>query len=102
MTALLPALEGLGPAYLVGGAVRDALRESSTADIDVVVEGDAVAVARTLAERLAGEAVGHDRFSTATVRAGDLAVDIATARRETYSAPGALPDVEPASIEEDL
>jgi tRNA nucleotidyltransferase (CCA-adding enzyme) len=55
-----------------------------------------------VAERLAGEAVEHERFGTATVRAGELAVDIATARRETYAVPGALPDVEPASIEEDL
>jgi tRNA nucleotidyltransferase (CCA-adding enzyme) len=102
MGALLPALEGLPPAYLVGGAVRDLLRGASSVDIDVVVEGDAAEVARAVAERLSGEAVVHERFGTATVRAGDLTVDLATARRERYSAPGALPDVEPASIEEDL
>jgi tRNA nucleotidyltransferase (CCA-adding enzyme) len=102
MATLLPALEGLEPAYLVGGAVRDLLRGASSVDIDVVVEGDAVSVARTVAERLGGEAVVHERFATATVRAGDLTVDLATARRERYPSPGALPEVEPASIEEDL
>lgn len=100
--ALLPALEGLPPVYLVGGAVRDLLRGASHVDLDVVVEGDALSVARTLAERLAGEAVEHDRFGTATVRAPELIVDIATARRERYPEPGALPEVEPAPIEEDL
>ena len=66
---LRTALEGLPPAYLVGGAVRDLLRGAPHVDLDVVVEGDALAVARTLAERLGGEVVEHDRFGTATVRA---------------------------------
>jgi tRNA nucleotidyltransferase (CCA-adding enzyme) len=102
LSALLRALQGLDPSYLVGGAVRDLLRGASGVDIDVVVEGDAVAVARVVAERLAGEVVVHERFGTATVHAGELDVDLATARRERYTAPGALPDVEPASIEDDL
>src|SRR5690606_1894726 len=42
------------------------------------------------------------RFMTAAVRAGEVAIDVATARRETYDYPGALPRVEPAAIEEDL
>src|SRR3982750_2045550 len=102
MERLLPALEGLPPAFLVGGAVRDLLLGRSTVDLDVAIEGDARAVARELARRLGGEAVEHERFGTATVRAEDLVVDLATTRRETYSEPGALPDVEPAGLAEDL
>jgi tRNA nucleotidyltransferase (CCA-adding enzyme) len=98
LEALLPALAGPPKAYLVGGAVRDLLRGAVPVDVDIVVEGDALAVA----ERLGGEIVGHERFGTATVRVGDLTIDIATARRERYPAPGALPEVEEASIEEDL
>jgi tRNA nucleotidyltransferase (CCA-adding enzyme) len=99
---LRTALEGLPPAYLVGGAVRDLLRGAPHVDLDLVVEGDALAVARALAERLGGEVVEHDRFGTATVRAPELTVDIATARRESYPTPGALPEVEPAGLAEDL
>jgi tRNA nucleotidyltransferase (CCA-adding enzyme) len=99
---LRTAFEGLPPAYLVGGAVRDLLRGVPHVDLDVVVEGDALAVARALAERLGGEVVEHDRFGTATVRAPELTVDIATARRERYPTPGALPEVEPADLAEDL
>ena len=55
MERLLPALEGLPPTYLVGGAVRDLLRGSRAVDVDIAVEGDARSVARTLAERLDGE-----------------------------------------------
>jgi tRNA nucleotidyltransferase (CCA-adding enzyme) len=99
---VLDALEGLEDVHLVGGAVRDLLLGRPAPDLDLVVVGDAPAVARTLAERLGGEVVAHGRFGTATVRAGGRAVDLATARRERYPRPGALPEVEPAGLEEDL
>ncbi|MEA2482877.1 MAG: hypothetical protein QOC55_824, partial [Thermoleophilaceae bacterium] len=74
---LLPGLEGLAPAWLVGGAVRDLMLGATTVDLDVAIEGDAREVARELAARLGGEAVEHERFGTATVKAGDLVVDLA-------------------------
>ena len=68
-----------------------------------MVEGDAVAVARRAAARLGGEALVHDRFGTATVRGETAAFDLASARRETYPRPGALPEVElGASLHDDL
>jgi tRNA nucleotidyltransferase (CCA-adding enzyme) len=99
---LLPALVGLPPAYLVGGAVRDLLRGADAVDLDVAVEGDARMLARALAERLGGVAREHERFGTAVVRTDGLSVDLATTRRETYPEPGALPDVEAAGLGEDL
>jgi tRNA nucleotidyltransferase (CCA-adding enzyme) len=103
MERLLPALDGLEPAFLVGGGVRDLLLgRSGSVDLDVAIEGDARAAARELAGRLNGEAKEHERFGTATVRTGDLTVDLATTRRETYAEPGALPDVQPAGLAEDL
>jgi tRNA nucleotidyltransferase (CCA-adding enzyme) len=101
-----PVLDALpGPAYLVGGTVRDVLVGAPPRfDFDVAVVGDAEAFARALAERLGGTVTVHDRFGTATVHYADGAhVDLATARTETYAAPAALPDVAPASsIEDDL
>jgi tRNA nucleotidyltransferase (CCA-adding enzyme) len=102
MERLLPALEGLPPTYLVGGAVRDLLRGADAVDLDLAVEGDARSVGRALADRLGGMAREHERFGTATVRAGELVFDLATTRRETYEEPGALPRVEAASLDEDL
>jgi tRNA nucleotidyltransferase (CCA-adding enzyme) len=102
MERLLPALEGLPPTYLVGGAVRDLLRGADHVDLDLAVEGDARSVARALAERLGGTAREHERFGTATVRAGDLAFDLAATRTETYDEPGALPRVAEAELAEDL
>jgi tRNA nucleotidyltransferase (CCA-adding enzyme) len=102
MARLLPALEGLPPTYLVGGAVRDLLRGGRAVDLDLAVEGDAGSVARALAERLGGEARRHERFGTATVRAGELAFDLASTRTERYERPGALPAVSPAPLNADL
>jgi tRNA nucleotidyltransferase (CCA-adding enzyme) len=100
---LLPALEGLPPAYLVGGTVRDLLLDLSAAGhLDLAIEGDARSVARALADRLAGMAREYERFGTAVVEVEGFEYDMASARRETYDEPGALPRVEAASLREDL
>jgi tRNA nucleotidyltransferase (CCA-adding enzyme) len=102
MERLLPALAGLPPTYLVGGAVRDLLRGADAVDLDLAVEGDARSVARTLADRLGGSAREHERFGTATVRAPDLVFDLATTRTESYDEAGALPRVAAATLADDL
>lgn len=92
----LPRGEGV---YLVGGAVRDLLLGRKSFDVDLAVEGDAIAFARGLG----GEVTAHGRFGTAVVRFPDgRQVDVVTCRRETYAAPAALPDVEAGSIDDDL
>jgi tRNA nucleotidyltransferase (CCA-adding enzyme) len=89
--------------WVVGGAVRDALLGLRPRELDVVVEGDAAAVARELAQATGGALALHPSFGTASVAGpGTGRVDLASARRETYSQPGALPDVAAAGLEEDL
>ena len=102
MARLLPALQGLPPTYLVGGAVRDLLCGAEGVDLDLAVEGDAGYAARVLGERLSGLPREHERFGTATVVADGLSFDLAATRRETYERPGALPLVEPAPLADDL
>src|SRR5687767_14008049 len=102
MDRLLPALEGLRPAFLVGGAVRDLMLGKASPDLDLAVEDDLRGVARALADRLGGTLVEHERFGTATVRAEGLVVDLAQTRTETYPTPGSLPVVAPSSLAADL
>ena len=96
------AADRASPLFIVGGRVRDLLLDRPATDLDLVVEGDALELVRALAIDRGGEAVVHPRFGTATYRNGTLGFDLATARTETYSRPGVLPDVRPGPIEEDL
>jgi tRNA nucleotidyltransferase (CCA-adding enzyme) len=95
---LLRAFEPGDGVHLVGGAVRDLLLERSPRELDLVVEGDVDAAAG----RLQGEVTAHDRFGTARVRADGCEFDLVRARAEIYTHPGALPDVRPGSLDEDL
>ncbi len=89
--------------FVVGGIVRDLLRGGGTFDLDLVVEGDGIAFARALAHETSGKVTTHARFRTATVTLDEsVKVDIATARKESYEQPAALPLVLPASIQDDL
>ena len=93
-----PLTTGGARIAVVGGFVRDIWLGREPRELDLVVEGDAVALARTLG----GEVVSHDAFGTATATGTGWRVDLAMARQERYPAPGALPQVQPASIEADL
>jgi tRNA nucleotidyltransferase (CCA-adding enzyme) len=88
--------------YLVGGGVRDLLLGAAHLDLDLVVEGDAIALATELARRLDGRLTSHPRFGTATVKGDGYHIDLARARSERYERPGALPVVSPALLADDL
>ena len=93
--------------YAVGGFVRDLLMKRPNLDIDLSVEGDGIAFAEALAERLKGRVRSHKKFKTAVVFYTDSEgvaqhLDVATARLEYYEYPAALPTVELSSIKMDL
>jgi tRNA nucleotidyltransferase (CCA-adding enzyme) len=112
--------------YFVGGLVRDLLLGQPVVDLDMVVEGDAIALAQRLADEMGGRVRTHRRFGTAkwllseqvwqTIadRAAEpdqdledgselpSSMDFVTARTEFYNYPTALPEVERSSITQDL
>ncbi|MDQ2979128.1 MAG: hypothetical protein M3R62_07900, partial [Acidobacteriota bacterium] len=105
--ALLPVTVAAAEAgvrvAVVGGVVRDRLlrRPPAGRDADVVVEGDAVALARRVARGRGLRARVHERFGTATLETSEgWTIDLAGARSETYERPGALPRVSRATLEE--
>jgi tRNA nucleotidyltransferase (CCA-adding enzyme) len=89
-------------AYLVGGIVRDLLLGKPNFDLDFVVEGDAIQLAKELIKPTGGKLITHVRFNTAKIKLDRWNIDLATARSETYSRPGALPIVKPGTLEQDL
>ncbi len=113
---ILDAVAATPGAWVVGGAVRDALLGREPVELDVVLAGGgrdvpagtpATAPAETLARFAARVgaplAEQHDRFGTGSLRTPEgLRVDLATARSERYAHPGALPEVAPAGLDADL
>ncbi|MBI2166559.1 MAG: CCA tRNA nucleotidyltransferase [Chloroflexi bacterium] len=95
------AAQGI-PLYLVGGAVRDLLMGQPLLDLDLVVEGEAPLLAPALAKEMGGTVTSLSQFGTAKVQVEDVTLDLATARKESYPRPGALPLVQPGSILDDL
>ncbi len=107
------------PLYIVGGFVRDLLLDTPSLDFDLVVEGDAIALAEAVREKLGGRVTSHSRFGTAkwfidkeeliilgsTQKIKDSlpdSLDFISARREFYTHPTALPTVARGSIKLDL
>lgn len=115
--------------YIVGGFVRDLLMGVPSLDFDLVVEGDAIGLARALSEQIGGRVTSHARFGTAkwfispdwfenlkhsfpdflekdvdAIQSAHLpeTLDFVTARTEFYTHPTALPTVERGSIKLDL
>jgi len=97
------ALEKGAHPYLVGGPVRDILLGRHSIDIDLTIEDDASALARALAKRLDGRVRSFPQFLTYKVTAPELPeIDLATARKERYRKPGALPAVSAGRLKDDL
>jgi len=88
--------------YVVGGAVRDLLLERANLDLDLVSDGDAIALVKELTLLSQGEITEYPQFGTAKLQWREWSIDFATARTETYAHPGALPDVKPGSLQDDL
>jgi len=101
--AVAAASEPYDGVYLVGGTVRDILLGEPNFDVDIAVEGDAISLARSVADAIGGRVRAHSKFGTAVVVYGEeQRIDVVTARTEFYDAPAALPSVEHATIREDV
>jgi tRNA nucleotidyltransferase/poly(A) polymerase len=89
--------------FLVGGPVRDLLLGRSVIDIDVTLEDGASTLARALAKAINGRVRSFPQFLTYKVTADSFPeIDIATARKERYRSPGALPTVTAGKLKDDL
>lgn len=90
--------------YLVGGPVRDLFLGRPGIDVDLTLEEGASTLARALAKRADGGRIrSFPQFLTYKVTSDGLPeIDIATARKERYRKPGALPLVTAGRLRDDL
>ena len=97
-------------AYIVGGYVRDLFLERPSKDIDVVVVGSGIEVAKAVAKRFGRGAFVSvfKNFGTAQVKVHhssfidhSLEIEFVGARRESYSHESRKPHVEDGTLEDD-
>jgi len=88
--------------YLVGGFVRDLVMGRPCKDVDVVVEGRGIELARIFAKQTrSGNVQFFENFGTAMVMYGDFQVEFVGARKESYQRHSRKPLVEQGTIQED-
>jgi len=91
------------PCFVIGGYVRDLLMKRESDDIDIVVLGSGIDLAKEVAERIGpGTRVNVFRnFGTAMLRYENLEIEFVGARKESYRSDSRKPVVEDGTLEDD-
>ncbi len=88
--------------FLVGGSLRDLILSIPPKEIDIMVEGDVLKFAKELAKKTGSNIKNtHPHFGTATLDFQGIRIDLAKARRDLYTSPGADPVIKWVKAEED-
>ena len=89
-------------AYVIGGFVRDLLLERPSKDIDIVVIGNGLDLAKKIAAKLRVKKVStFENFGTAQFVYKDLDVEFVGARKESYRRDSRKPIVEDGTLADD-
>ena len=88
-------------AYVIGGYVRDSLIGRKSKDIDIVVEGSGIELARAVASATGTNVNVFKNFGTAMMRWKDLEIEFVGARKESYRSDSRKPIVENGSLRDD-
>jgi poly(A) polymerase len=91
------------PVFVIGGYVRDCILGRETHDLDIVVQGSGIELAKTLAARLGGDiqVSVFKNFGTAMVRHEGREIEFVGARKESYRHDSRKPVVEDGTLEDD-
>ena len=89
-------------AYVIGGFVRDLILERPSKDIDIVVIGNGLDLAKACADKLRVKKVSvFERFGTAQFVYKDLEVEFVGARKESYRSDSRKPTIENGTLQDD-
>lgn len=90
------------PAFVIGGFVRDILLERPSKDVDIVIAGSGIELARRVAEKMGDVHVSvFKNFGTAMLRYDDLEIEFVGARKESYQRNSRKPVVEEGNLKDD-
>lgn len=92
------------PCYVVGGYVRDMLLQRPSKDIDIMVVGSGIELAKMVSTETGkkGQVTVFRSFGTAMLRYEDLEIEFVGARKESYNHGSRKPVVENGSLQDDL
>ena len=88
-------------AFVIGGFVRDCFLQRPCKDIDIVIEGSGIAVARRVGKSVGSNVSVFKNFGTAMLHYNGMEIEFVGARRESYSHNSRKPVVEVGTLEED-
>lgn len=88
-------------AFAIGGYVRDWFLQRPCSDIDIVVEGSGIELARAVAASVGTKVTVFRNFGTAMLHYRGLEVEFVGARKESYRRESRKPIVEDGTIKED-
>jgi poly(A) polymerase len=88
-------------AYIIGGYVRDLILQRPSKDIDIVVEGSGIDIAKKVADKFGIQVNVFKNFGTAMLKTAEIEVEFVGARKESYRRESRKPIVENGSLEDD-
>ncbi len=88
-------------AFVIGGYVRDCFLGCPNKDIDIVVEGSGIELAKAVAAKTKSRVSVFKNFGTAMLKYKGIEVEFVGARKESYNRDSRKPIVEDGTLEED-